>query len=105
MNSDSDRAVYRIGRFFHESDKPLIYRDTFDISDDRTKEILARCDLFGQATFAKVEIVDKNNRRWQMKPGVMKMSLKSYQEFRRFLFRPNTLSVLAGIEGTNSGRK
>ena len=69
MDTQNDQAEYRIHRFFEKDDKPLSYRDTFEITDDRTKEVLARCDLLGQAVFSKVEIFDKNRQVWQMAPN------------------------------------
>ena len=68
MNVLANQAVYRIRQLVREGDKPMIYQESLEIADDRTKEVLARCDLFGPAAFSKIEIIDKNYQTWQMKP-------------------------------------
>jgi hypothetical protein len=69
MNISSDQAVYRIRRFYHKGDKPKKYRGTFEVIDEHTQQVMATCDLIGQAVFATLSIDDHNRQAWQMKPN------------------------------------
>ena len=69
MNMRANQAVYRIRQHIREGDKPMIYQESLEIVDDRTNEALARCDLFGPATYTRTEIIDNNHRTWQLKPA------------------------------------
>lgn len=64
-----DQAVYRVRRVYRKGDVPGKYRHTLEITDDRTQQVLAACDLVGRATFATLTISDGDQRAWQMKPN------------------------------------
>jgi len=48
---------------------PKKYRHTFELTDDRTQQVLAACDLVGRAVFSTLTITDEDEREWQMRPN------------------------------------
>jgi len=68
MVDRTEQPVYRIRRFYRKGDRPKKYAGTFEITDDRTGQVLAHCDLIGKAVFATLEIVDHRQEIWQMRP-------------------------------------
>lgn len=68
MSSGEDRAAYRVRRT-RRSDAPKKYRYTLELTDDRTREVMASCDVVGQPTFSLLKITDREQRVWQMRPN------------------------------------
>ena len=69
MSIPEDRAVYRVRKYYRKEDKTKKYKGTFEVSDNRTQQVMATCDLIGQAVFSTLEIIDYEHRAWQMKPN------------------------------------
>ncbi|MCB2148950.1 MAG: hypothetical protein KQI81_20885 [Deltaproteobacteria bacterium] len=69
MNIPSNLAVYRVRRFNKKGDKPKKYRCTFEVTDEHTQQVMAVCDLLGQAVFSTLTMIDHANHTWQMKPN------------------------------------
>jgi len=64
-----DQAVYRVRRVHRRGDVPKKYRHTLELTDDRTQQVMAACDLIGRATFTTLAITDEDQRDWQMRPN------------------------------------
>ena len=69
MSIPVDQAVYRVRRFFRKSDMPKKYQYSLELTDDRTQQVMATCDLVGKATFTTLTIVDRQHLTWQVKPN------------------------------------
>jgi hypothetical protein len=69
MSIFTDKAVYRVCRFYRKGDVPKKYKCTFEIIDDNSQQIMAACDLIGKAVFAALVIIDHQQKTWQMKPN------------------------------------
>jgi len=69
MSIPEDQAVYRIHRFHQQGEKPKKYRCTLEMTDDRTHQVTAMCDLVGQAMFSTLTIMDHEQQIWHMKPN------------------------------------
>jgi len=69
MAVSSDHAAYRVRRFNKKGDRPKKYRCTFEVTDERTRQVMAVCDLAGQAVFSTLAIIDHDSQTWQMKPN------------------------------------
>jgi hypothetical protein len=63
------QACYRIHRSSDGSDKPKKYRGSFRVTDERTGQVTANCELVGKAVFDTVTIVDGDSKTWQMHPN------------------------------------
>lgn len=48
---------------------PRKYQYTLEMTDDRTQQVMAVCDLVGRAAFSTLAIVDRDWQAWQMKPN------------------------------------
>ncbi len=64
-----EHAVYRVRKSRRKGDMPKKYRYTLEMTDDRTQQIMAACDLIGHAAFSTLAITDHENQTWQMKPN------------------------------------
>lgn len=67
MSASSEHALYRLRRTRRDGLPPKHYRGTWVLSDDRTKEVLATCELMGVVTFREHEIVDGAGQVWRLK--------------------------------------
>jgi antitoxin (DNA-binding transcriptional repressor) of toxin-antitoxin stability system len=64
-----DQAIYRIRRFYKKGHRPKKYRNSFEVIDESTQQVMASCDLIGQAVFATTSFADQDQQVWQMKPN------------------------------------
>jgi len=48
---------------------PKNYAGTFEITDDKTQQVMAVCDLVGKAVFAMLVIMAHQEKAWQMRPN------------------------------------
>ena len=55
--------------FIAETMCPKNYAGTFEITDDKTQQVMAVCDLVGKAVFAMLVIMAHQEKAWQMKPN------------------------------------
>jgi len=69
MTATGDQAIYRIRKLHRRSDRPKKYRHTLELTDDRTQQVMAACDVIGQATFSNLAIADSDQRAWRMRPN------------------------------------
>lgn len=67
MSAVAEHALYRLRRARRDGLPPKHYRGTWVLSDDRTKQVLATCELFGVVTFREHEIVDGDQQVWRLK--------------------------------------
>jgi len=113
MNIPSNLAVYRVRRFNKKGDKPKKYRCTFEVTDEHTQQVMAVCDLLGQAVFSTLTMIDHANRTWQMKPNrrimpsrwtvtgpEQKIAMQFDQKILGKLVNPLYKTVLALQDGT-----
>ena len=69
MNIPVDQAVYRVRRFLRKDNRPNKYQYSLELTDDRTQQVMATCDLAGKATFSTLTIVDQQQQIWQVRPN------------------------------------
>jgi hypothetical protein len=69
MSIPIDQPVYRVRKYYRKGDLPRKYRHSLEMTDDRTQQVMATCELVGQACFATLAIVDHQEQTWQMKPN------------------------------------
>jgi hypothetical protein len=67
MSASPGHALYRVRRTRRDGVPPKHYRGTWVLSDDRTKQVLATCELIGAVTFGEHEIVDGDGQVWRLK--------------------------------------
>jgi hypothetical protein len=67
MSASSEHALYRLRRTRREDLPVRHYRGTWLLSDDRTKQVLATCDLMGVVTFRAHDIVDGSGQVWRLR--------------------------------------
>jgi len=67
MNATPEHALYRLRRTRRDGPPPKRYRGTWVLSDDRTEQVLATCELIGVVTFREHEIVDGGGQVWRLK--------------------------------------
>lgn len=67
------RFVYRIRVFRADADRPRNYRRSYEVSDERTGQVLSTCHLMGRAAFTQLDIADHDGGTWHTTPnrGVM----------------------------------
>jgi hypothetical protein len=63
------QAIQRLLKSSRREDVPRDYRGTCSLVDEESRQVLASCDLSGQATFATVSILTPDRRTWTMKPN------------------------------------
>ena len=63
------QAIQRLLKSSRREDVPRAYRGTCSLVDEESRQVLASCDLSGQATFATVSILTPDRRTWTMKPN------------------------------------
>jgi hypothetical protein len=68
MTIPTDQAVYRVRKFYRKEAAAKGYRYSLEMLDERTRQIMATCDLVGRATFAVLALVDEQQRVWHMGP-------------------------------------
>jgi hypothetical protein len=66
MSASPERALYRLRRTRRDGLPPKRYRGTWVLSDDRTKQVLATCELMGVVTFREHDIVDSSGQNWRL---------------------------------------
>ena len=66
MSASPEHALYRLRRTRREGLPAKHYRGTWQLSDDRTGQVLATCDLMGAVTFRTHEIVDGGGQVWRL---------------------------------------
>jgi hypothetical protein len=66
MSASSEHALYRLRRTRRDGLPIKQYRGTWELSDDRTKQVLVTCDLMGVVTFRAHEIVDGAGQVWRL---------------------------------------
>jgi hypothetical protein len=69
MNIPVDQAVYRVRRFLRKDNRPKQYQYSLELTDDRTQQVMATCDLAGKAIFSTLTIVDHQQLTWQVRPN------------------------------------
>jgi len=62
-------ACYRIHQSTDRSDQPKKYRESFRVIDEHTGQEAANCALSKNKVFTAVEILDGDNKNWQMRPN------------------------------------
>lgn len=62
-------ACYRIHRSPERGDKPKKHSESFRLTDEHTGQEAANCGLSRNKVFTAVEILDGDNRTWQMHPN------------------------------------
>lgn len=67
MNSEENRPTYRQRYFRKKEPAPKKYRRTYELIDEATGQVAARCDLVGQAMFKGLEIDDADAKRWRLR--------------------------------------
>lgn len=68
MTAAPGQTIYRL-RKTRSADPPKRYRGTLELSDEGTGQMLATCDVIGQAAFANHQIVDHRQAVWRMAPN------------------------------------
>jgi hypothetical protein len=53
-------------QFYQKGEKPKKYRGTFEVIDEHTQQVMATCNLIGQAVFATFSIDGHNQQAWRM---------------------------------------
>jgi hypothetical protein len=66
MSATPKHALYRLRRTRRDDLPVKHYRGTWKLSDDRTKQVLATCDLMRAAVFGTHEIVDHEQKVWRL---------------------------------------
>ncbi|HJT12038.1 MAG TPA: hypothetical protein VJ790_05435 [Dongiaceae bacterium] len=66
MSASSEHALYRLRRTRREGPPVKHYRGTWELSDDRTKQVLATCHLMRAVVFGTHEIVDDAQQVWHL---------------------------------------
>jgi hypothetical protein len=69
MTSEGNQATYRQRSFRKREQVPKKYRGTYELSDEATGQVAARCDLIGRAMFAGLDIHDADAKRWRLRPN------------------------------------
>lgn len=67
MSAASEHALYRLRRTRRDGIPPKRYRGTWVLSDERTRQVLATCELIGAVTFRSHDIVDGDGQVWRLK--------------------------------------
>jgi hypothetical protein len=67
MSASPEHALYRLRRTRREGIPPKRYRGTWVLSDDRTQQVLATCELMGVVTFREHAIIDSSGQVWRLK--------------------------------------
>jgi hypothetical protein len=101
MNVSTECALYRLRRTRREGLPPKHYRGTWQLSDERTRQVLATCDLMGVVTIRAHDIVDgegqvwrlaANRRimpsRWLLTDPAQRLALQFHQQILRKLLNP-----------------
>jgi hypothetical protein len=65
----TDRAVYRVRRYYRKSELPKKYGGTFEMVDDNAQQVMAVCDVIGKAALATSTIKDHLQDTWRMQPN------------------------------------
>jgi hypothetical protein len=66
MSATPEHALYRLRRTRRDGVSASGYRGTWELSDDRSKQMLATCDLMSVVTFRAHDIVDGNGKVWRL---------------------------------------
>ena len=66
MSASFEHALYRLRRTRRDGPPVKHYRGTWELSDDRTRQVLATCDLMGRVTFGTHEIVSHQQQVWRL---------------------------------------
>lgn len=69
MDFSGDQAVYRVRKVHRKGDVPKKYKYTLEMTEERSQQVMAVCDLIGQATFSTLTITDGDHLAWQMRPN------------------------------------
>lgn len=63
------QSVYRICNHYRKDDQPRGYLHTLEISDERSGQVLASCDVTGRPAQSSLTITDAEDRAWAMRPN------------------------------------
>ena len=63
------QTVCRMVKSARRTDVPKDYRGSYALVDEHTAQVLASCDVMGQATFTPVSLIDHEQRIWTMRPN------------------------------------
>lgn len=66
MTASEEHALYRLLCTRRDGVPAKRYRGTWQLSDDRTKQVAATCDLMGAPTFGTHDIVDGDRQVWRL---------------------------------------
>ncbi len=114
MSAPPEHALYRLRRTRRDGVPPKRYRGTWVLGDERTKQVLATCELFGVVTFRKHEIIDHDGQvwrlranralmpsRWLLSEPSHRLVLQFHQQILRKLLNPwrRTGLVLLDVDG------
>ena len=69
MELAEDTAAYRVRRFYKKGETPKKYRNSFEVTDEHSGQVMAVCDLIGQAVFTPQTVTDHEDREWRMAPN------------------------------------
>ena len=67
MIAEENRPTYRQRRYRKKEQVPKKYRGTYELSDEATGQVAARCDLIGQAMFKGLDIYDADAKLWKLR--------------------------------------
>jgi hypothetical protein len=111
MSVVGEHALYRLRRTRRDGVPPKRYRGTWELSDDRTKQVLATCDLMGVVTFRAHDIVDGGGQvwrlaanraimpsRWLLMDPAQRLVLQFHQQILRKLLNPWRRTGLALLD-------
>jgi hypothetical protein len=115
MSASPEHALYRLRRTRREGPPVKRYRGTWVLSDDRTKQLLATCDLMGVVTFRTHEIIDGDGQvwrlsanrvvmpsRWLLTDAAQRLVLQFHQQILRKLLNPWRRTGLALLDAAGN---
>ena len=101
MSASSEHALYRLRRTRREGPPVKHYRGTWELSDDRSKQVLATCHLMRAVVFGTHEIVDDAQQvchlaanraimpsRWLLTDPTQRLVLQVQQQILRKFLNP-----------------
>jgi hypothetical protein len=101
MSAVAEYALCRLRRTRRDGLPPKHYRGTWELSDDRTKQVVASCELMGVVTFREHEIIDGSGQvwrlaanrrimpsRWLLTDPVQRLVLQFHQQHLRKILNP-----------------
>ena len=69
MSDSTEQAIYRVREYRRSGEVPKKYQRTYEVIDEKNRQVMAVCDLVGKAVFSELLIADHRQRTWRMRPN------------------------------------